>query len=78
MYIITEPVPGVQDKPDTRDFSGRNYLRVTGNALKVGGFEANPVFVEKVSRTPLERVGSFAYFVLTNAKGFFDFVEKVP
>ncbi|XP_047624808.1 sarcosine dehydrogenase, mitochondrial isoform X3 [Phacochoerus africanus] len=40
---------GAQNMPNVRDHDASIYLRLQGDALSVGGYEANPVFWEEVS-----------------------------
>ncbi|KAL1786119.1 hypothetical protein HispidOSU_014126 [Sigmodon hispidus] len=40
---------GAQNMPNVRDHDASVYLRLQGDALSVGGYEANPIFWEEVS-----------------------------
>ncbi|XP_072816597.1 sarcosine dehydrogenase, mitochondrial isoform X2 [Vicugna pacos] len=48
-YVITERIEGIQNMPNVRDHDASVYLRLQGDALSVGGYEANPIFWEEVS-----------------------------
>ncbi|XP_054375352.2 sarcosine dehydrogenase, mitochondrial isoform X5 [Pongo abelii] len=48
-YVVTERIEGIQNMPNVRDHDASVYLRLQGDALSVGGYEANPIFWEKVS-----------------------------
>lgn len=38
--------------PNVRDHDASVYLRLQGDALSVGGYEANPIFWEEVRHPP--------------------------
>uniref|UniRef100_UPI0037E963FE sarcosine dehydrogenase, mitochondrial n=1 Tax=Semicossyphus pulcher TaxID=241346 RepID=UPI0037E963FE len=48
-YVVTERIEGIQNMPNVRDHDASVYLRLQGDALSVGGYEANPVFWDEVS-----------------------------
>ncbi|XP_015449825.1 sarcosine dehydrogenase, mitochondrial isoform X4 [Pteropus alecto] len=48
-YVVTERIEGIQNMPNVRDHDASIYLRLQGDALSVGGYEANPIFWEEVS-----------------------------
>ncbi|XP_012884921.1 PREDICTED: sarcosine dehydrogenase, mitochondrial [Dipodomys ordii] len=48
-YVVTERIEGIQNMPNVRDHDASVYLRLQGDALSVGGYEANPIFWEEVS-----------------------------
>ncbi|XP_052037900.1 sarcosine dehydrogenase, mitochondrial [Apodemus sylvaticus] len=48
-YIVTERIEGIQNMPNVRDHDASVYLRLQGDALSVGGYEANPIFWDEVS-----------------------------
>lgn len=52
-YVVTERIPGIENMPNVRDHDASVYLRLQGDALSVGGYENNPVFLDKVSITPI-------------------------
>uniref|UniRef100_A0A2I3FZ15 Sarcosine dehydrogenase n=1 Tax=Nomascus leucogenys TaxID=61853 RepID=A0A2I3FZ15_NOMLE len=47
-YVVTERIEGIQNMPNVRDHDASVYLRLQGDALSVGGYEANPIFWEEV------------------------------
>ncbi|XP_063232668.1 sarcosine dehydrogenase, mitochondrial [Bacillus rossius redtenbacheri] len=48
-YVVTETIPGVKGLPNIRDHDGSVYFRVQGEALHMGGYENNPIILDKVS-----------------------------
>ncbi|XP_058158634.1 sarcosine dehydrogenase, mitochondrial [Dasypus novemcinctus] len=50
-YVVTERIEGIQNMPNVRDHDASVYLRLQGDALSVGGYEANPIFWDEVSDT---------------------------
>ncbi|XP_069871099.1 sarcosine dehydrogenase, mitochondrial isoform X2 [Dipodomys merriami] len=48
-YVVTERIEGIQNMPNVRDHDASVYLRLQGDALSLGGYEANPIFWEEVS-----------------------------
>jgi len=53
-YVVTEKIPGIENMPNVRDHDASVYLKLQGDALQVGGYETNPVFIEAdgVQRIP--------------------------
>lgn len=47
-YVVTNRIEGIQNMPNVRDHDLSLYLRLQGDALSVGGYESNPIFVDKV------------------------------
>ncbi|KAA0201281.1 hypothetical protein HAZT_HAZT002650 [Hyalella azteca] len=47
-YVVTEKIPGIQNMPNVRDYDSSTYLRLQGDALSIGGYEANPKIIEKI------------------------------
>ena len=45
-YVVTERIEGIQNMPNVRDHDASLYLKLQGDALCVGGYEPNPVFLE--------------------------------
>ena len=45
-YVVTERIEGVQNMPNVRDHDASLYLKLQRDALCVGGYEPNPVFLE--------------------------------
>ena len=48
-YITTEQIPGIENMPNVRDHDASVYLKLQGDALHIGGYENNPVFLDRVS-----------------------------
>jgi len=44
-YVVTERIPGIENTPNVRDHDASVYLKLQGDALQVGGYEVNPVFI---------------------------------
>lgn len=54
---LTGPRPlcsAFQNMPNVRDHDASVYLRLQGDALSVGGYEANPIFWEEVRDRGIE------------------------
>lgn len=49
-YVVTERVDGIQGMPNVRDHDLSLYLRLQGDALCVGGYEPNPIFIDQVPK----------------------------
>ncbi|KAH9361663.1 hypothetical protein HPB48_005184 [Haemaphysalis longicornis] len=49
-YVVTNRIEGIQNMPNVRDHDLSLYLRLQGDALSVGGYEPNPVFVDKLPK----------------------------
>lgn len=49
-YVVTEKIPGIENMPNVRDHDASVYLRLQGDALSVGGYENNPIFLERLDR----------------------------
>jgi len=49
-YVVTEKIPGIQNMPNIRDHDLSIYLKLQGDALQVGGYEVNPIFIEKIEK----------------------------
>ena len=47
-YVVTEKIPGIQNMPNVRDHDSSVYLKLQGDALQVGGYEHDPIFIKKV------------------------------
>jgi sarcosine dehydrogenase len=50
-YVETENIPEVQGLPNIRDHDASIYFRVQEQSLCMGGYETNPIVLEKVSDT---------------------------
>ncbi|KAK9499026.1 hypothetical protein O3M35_003544 [Rhynocoris fuscipes] len=48
-YVVSNPIPNVSGLPNLRDSDGRIYFRVKGDTLCVGGFEHNPIMLDKMA-----------------------------
>ena len=51
-YVVTEKIPGIENMPNVRDHDASVYLKLQGDALQVGGYEVDPIFIEKVILAP--------------------------
>jgi len=49
-YVVTEKIPGIENMPNVRDHDASVYLKLQGDALQVGGYEVDPIFIEKIER----------------------------
>ena len=49
-YVVTEKIPGIENMPNVRDHDASVYLKLQGDALQVGGYEVDPIFIEKLDR----------------------------
>ncbi len=47
-YVVTERIEGIQGMPNVRDHDSSLYLKLQGDALSVGGYENDPVFIDQV------------------------------
>lgn len=47
-YVVSESMPGVVGLPNIRDMDSSIYIRINGDSIFVGGFEKNPVILDKV------------------------------
>ncbi|KAJ4441685.1 hypothetical protein ANN_11543, partial [Periplaneta americana] len=47
-YVVTESIPEVEGLPNIRDHDSSIYFRVQGQSLCMGGYETNPILLEKV------------------------------
>jgi sarcosine dehydrogenase len=48
-YVTTERIPGIENMPNVRDHDASVYLKLQGDALHIGGYEYNPIFLDRVS-----------------------------
>ena len=51
-YVVTEKIPGIENMPNVRDHDASVYLKLQGDALQVGGYEVDPIFIKKVILAP--------------------------
>ncbi|GAB6032728.1 hypothetical protein CHUAL_011598 [Chamberlinius hualienensis] len=49
-YVVTNRIEGIQNMPNVRDHDASVYLRLQGDALSVGGYESNPIFIDKLPK----------------------------
>jgi len=49
-YVVTERIEGIENMPNVRDHDASVYLKLQGDALQVGGYEVDPVFIEKIEK----------------------------
>lgn len=49
-YVVTERIPGIENMPNVRDHDASVYLRLQGDALSVGGYEVNPIFLDRLEK----------------------------
>ena len=54
-YVVTEPITGARGLPNVRDHDGSIYFRVNGDCLQMGGYENNPVILDKVRDFTFEK-----------------------
>ncbi|KAG1680638.1 Sarcosine dehydrogenase, mitochondrial [Nymphon striatum] len=47
-YVVTAAIDGVRDKPNVRDHDLSLYLKLQGDVLQIGGYEPNPIFLDRV------------------------------
>lgn len=47
-YVVSNPITKVTGLPNIRDGDGKIYFRVKGDTLCVGGYEHNPIMLEKM------------------------------
>ncbi|KAB7498129.1 Sarcosine dehydrogenase, mitochondrial, partial [Armadillidium nasatum] len=49
-YVVTEKIPGIENTPNLRDHDASVYMKLQGDALAIGGYEVNPIILEKVEK----------------------------
>ena len=49
-YVVTEKIPGMENMPNVRDHDASVYLKLQGDALQVGGYEVDPIFIEELGK----------------------------
>lgn len=47
-YVVSETMPGVQGLPNVRDHDFSMYFRIQGQSICMGGYENNPILLDKV------------------------------
>jgi len=57
-YVIFDTIEGVKGLPNMRDHDGSVYFRVHGDTLMIGGYEPDPIILDKVicANLTLERL----------------------
>lgn len=48
-YIVTEKIEGISGMPNVRDHDSSIYFKLQGDALSIGGYENDPIFIHRVS-----------------------------
>lgn len=48
-YVISEPIDGIYGMPNVRDHDASVYLRIQGSSLMMGGYEENPIILDRVA-----------------------------
>jgi len=46
-YVTTDRIEGIENMPNVRDHDASVYLKLQGDALHIGGYEPNPILIEK-------------------------------
>ncbi|XP_066918580.1 sarcosine dehydrogenase, mitochondrial-like [Clytia hemisphaerica] len=49
-YIITEKIEGIRGMPSIRDHDASVYLKMLGDELHIGGYENNPIFIDRIAK----------------------------
>lgn len=49
-YVVTQKIEGIEMTPNVRDHDASVYLKLQGDALSVGGYEQNPLFLDPVEK----------------------------
>lgn len=49
-YVVSEPIEGVFGMPNVRDHDGSIYFRIQGSSILMGGYENNPILLDRVSK----------------------------
>ncbi|XP_023228229.1 sarcosine dehydrogenase, mitochondrial-like [Centruroides sculpturatus] len=49
-YVVTDHIEGIQNMPNARDHDLSVYLRLQGDALSIGGYEPNPIFIDQIEK----------------------------
>ena len=47
-YVVFDKIDEVQGMPNLRDHDEAIYFRIQGDTLSIGGYEMNPVIIDKV------------------------------
>ena len=46
-YVTTDRIEGIENMPNVRDHDASVYLKLQGDALHIGGYENNPIFLKE-------------------------------
>lgn len=49
-YVISETIKEVQGMPNVRDHDFSTYFRIQGQSICMGGYENNPILLDKVPK----------------------------
>lgn len=49
-YVVSESINGIQGTPNLRDHDASIAIRIQGSSMYLGGYEKNPIILEKVDR----------------------------
>nr|CAG4644567.1 EOG090X014D [Leptodora kindtii] len=49
-YVVTERIDGIAGMPNVRDHDSSIYFKLQGDALCVGGYENDPIFVDQIPK----------------------------
>uniref|UniRef100_A0A0P6D5B9 Putative Sarcosine dehydrogenase, mitochondrial n=1 Tax=Daphnia magna TaxID=35525 RepID=A0A0P6D5B9_9CRUS len=49
-YVVTEKIEGISGMPNVRDHDSSIYFKLQGDALSVGGYENDPIFIDQISK----------------------------
>jgi len=63
-YVVTEKIPGIENMPNVRDHDASVYLKLQGDALQVGGYEVNPVFIDSEGSKRIAKDFAFGLYEL--------------
>ena len=53
-YVVTEPIPGLEGLPSIRDYNAAVYMKTSGEALHIGGYELDPIRLKTQSGWDME------------------------
>lgn len=48
-YVVSEPIEGIFGMPNVRDHDASVYLRIQGSSIMMGGYEENPIILDRVA-----------------------------
>lgn len=61
-YVVTEKIEGISGMPNVRDHDSSIYFKLQGDALSVGGYENDPIFIDQVGLFFFKLYHSFPTF----------------